>query len=136
MSGWNGGPHPNRKLSDDQVREVFALRVEGLSRNEISKRIGAGERTVHDILSRRIYKDVQVSYEGELIKRVSQKGRPSPQRSLTDDQVRAIRRLAREGVTQERIAETVGATKSVVGDVVRRQKYKNVPDSTDTPAES
>lgn len=135
--GWNGEPHPGRKLTDDQVREVFTLYRDGRTMREIGVHIGTPASTVRNILIRKNYKDVEVPFDVRIrSKSELLKGRPKESRSFTDDQVREIRRLAREGVTQTRIAEIMHARPTRISNIVRRAIYKDVADLPETPAAS
>ncbi len=48
-----------RKLSDDQAREILALRASGLSADKIASMYGVATRTVRNLVDRVTYKDIQ-----------------------------------------------------------------------------
>lgn len=47
-------------------------------------------------------------------------------RSLTDEQVRQIRRLRAEGLTAEQVANKLGCSKFAVEDISRGRSYRHV----------
>lgn len=126
--GWRGGPHPTRTLSDDQVREIFALRHEGLTVEQIGARMAVGRTVIINVLKRKFYKDVQVPDADVVFRRGPPKGTPRANRRFNDDEIREIRRRSREGATQRAIAEDVGVGMHLIGAIVRRQIYKYVAD--------
>lgn len=57
---------------------------------------------------------------------VKPKVKRKPRRSITDDQVREIRKLLAKGVQQIKIAEQVGTTSDIVANIKRGRGYTDV----------
>lgn len=133
MRGWKGGPHPLRALTDDQVREVFALYRSGMTMKQIGERMGSNTSGIGNILNRKMYRDVEVEPVEIRTRAQNGKGRRSPQRGWTDDQVREMRRLAAEGVTQREIAQRFRGKQTNISEVIRRRIYKDVVDLPESP---
>jgi transcriptional regulator with XRE-family HTH domain len=103
-----GEASPSAKLSDDDVREIVALRRAGWSLEEIAGRFGCSFGTVSVICLG------QSRNHATGLPRTE----PSPSR-LTDIEVREIHDLRRAGRTLKEISERFGCSESAVSQIAR-----------------
>lgn len=134
MGARKGVPKKNRRFSDDQVREMFRLKAEGMTFAQLAEKFGSVPSGINHIIHRKIYKNVTGVTE-VVVKRGGKRGVRNSHRAFTDDQVREIRRLRREGMSGWDIAAKFGGARTTIGQIIRRKVYKDVteePDSTPT----
>ena len=101
------------KISDEAVVEIRESYANGQSVCSIAKRSGCHESTVRKIVNGKTYSNV-----GGPIKK--------PRLSLSDDNVREIRRRCGEGETHQSVANLLKCSKSTVTAVVSHSTHKHI----------
>jgi len=136
-------PEAKPGLTNDDVRIIRAAHAEGLATMDVlAQHFGVGETTIWNIVHRVTRKNVsdegmiimpaftspkeRESYQarGEDIHAV--KGEAHHSAKLTEDDVRAIRRLHAEGLTNQAIATQYGVSQVSVSSIVLRKHWKHV----------
>ena len=96
-------------LSEGQVEAIRGMQVRGVRGVEIARSLDLSVGTVSNVMIGRTYGSGQY--------------RPTPRRTLTDAELRAILARAKRGESQTSIANRLGVTLNVINDVVRGRKY-------------
>jgi DNA-binding NarL/FixJ family response regulator len=103
-----GEAHPQAKLTDDKVRQIITLLVEGQGHRNIAEQLGVEHTTIGRIARGQAWPHIPRPPNFENLIRHSRA-------KLTESQVREIRRLKKEGLADREIASRFGVTRSAVG---------------------
>lgn len=116
------------KLTDEKVKEIRSLLVQGERLRDIADRFGVAATTVADIAQRRTWMHVpdehpEWKYEADM-----PKGQQHTGARMTDDGVRKARRLVALGMSQQAVADQLGVSQSLISHIVRRKRWAHVED--------
>lgn len=103
------------KLTEKQVREILFLREQGISNRELAKQYSVHEETIGRIIRRLHWKHV----DGVPEKR-------SHREKVTPEQVRSIRTLYQQGVTQRALTAQFNLSPMAIWRIVNYRSHKDI----------
>ncbi|MCD6582066.1 MAG: helix-turn-helix domain-containing protein [Desulfuromusa sp.] len=107
--------------TEDQVIETFRLRGNGLSIRAIADSTRTNHNTVYKILSRKSFRDVNVTakilHKAELVNRFYRK---RYREKLSPDNLGDLVRYRRQGLNQTQIAEQLGVSQPCISRWIKR----------------
>ena len=106
---------PAAKLTDAHVREILFLRAQGINNRELAKRYAVHEGTIGRIIRRLHWKHV----DGVPEKR-------SYREKVTPEQVRNIRALYEQGITQKTLTIQFNLSPMAIWRIVNYRSHKNI----------
>ncbi len=122
-----GEAHHGTNLTDEDIRAIrnFAYGSE-LTRQQIADRFGIVRSTVNDIISGRTWTHVDPDWKPPESK---SRGIAHPNSKLTEDDIREIRELASEGLSQRKIAKQFGVTRGTIEPILKGETWTHVDPS-------
>lgn len=119
-----GVSHPNVKLTEVQVREIYRLATTSeLAQTEIGNMFGVSLDVVSGICTGRSWKHLNLPYYS----RSYSGGAGSPTRSLVEADVYEIYRLATTtNMSQNAIGDMFGVARNTVSDICHGKKWKHL----------
>jgi hypothetical protein len=127
-----GQKHPHAKITDEIVLEIFKLRHEGFTEEQIGKKFGITSANVGAILRRKTWGHVKIPAEFELDpltqKKLHRVNNGQSHRRFSDDDVRLTRKLFSEGLTVAEITRRMGKSYSQIRKIVRGEIHTNLLD--------
>jgi len=108
-------------LTENQVREIYILFLNGVSNIEISNIYGVEKSTIFGIKSKKNWLHVTKDLPDINIK-------PKPEK-LTEDKVHEVCKLLVKKMQHKNIAEVLGITKHQVADISRKRCFKWISDN-------
>jgi len=119
---------PTAKLTEEQVMELRHLRAVGATFAELASRFGVDDSTAYRIAVGLYWSHLPlVEPEGDY-GRAAMRGEGSPSAKLTEDKVREIRGLQKEGAGARALASLYGVTPTTIRNVLARKTWAHVPD--------
>lgn len=116
----HGEKNAQAKLTEAQVKEMYALKAQGVTSVELGERFGVHEQHVNRVLR---------GTRWERLAGPRPKRGPRPQ--LSDQDVLAVRALWEGGVRQETIAKVYDVSQTTISRIVRRRRRATVGSSRD-----
>jgi DNA-binding CsgD family transcriptional regulator len=116
------------KLTDEKVRQIRSLLVQGARLRDIADQFGVAAATVSDIAQRRTWTHLPDDHPGWVYEMDMPKGEKHTGARITDDGVRKARRLVAGGMSQQAVADLLGVSQSLISHIVRRKRWAHVPD--------
>ena len=117
-------------LNADVVRQIIALRKDGVSQQEIAERFGVTQSNISSILRGATWSHLPEVKEFLLIKNtlptLRAKGDRVSLAKLDDDKIREIFSLYRGGTTSTDIGKKFGVDRHTVMSIIRRKTWKHV----------
>ena len=116
-------PKKPHKLTEESVREMRALYLEGVTMRELSERFGVSHGHVSNTLRGESWGHVPGAIEGDL----RRCGEDSPRHKLTVNEVMEIRRAAANGAYRSVLARRYGVSAVTIRSIELRLAWKHVP---------
>lgn len=114
-----------RKLTYEEAVEIRKLASEGLTYREIKSKYSISVQSISNIVTGKIYGFDNVDARGLN----TNKWRHRAARSLTEDQVRMIRKRVAQGEPQTRLVKELDLDSSTVSRIINKKLYKDVEDT-------
>lgn len=120
----HGENHHSASLTEDDIRQIRKF-GEGsdLTRQQIASRFGIVRTTVNDILTGRTWQHVDPDWNPPKSK---SRGTKHPNAKLTEDDVREIRRLSANGLSQRKLAAQFGVSRGTIEPILKGETWKHV----------
>jgi hypothetical protein len=117
-----GENHPRTRLTDLQVVAIREAYAKGRSLNGLAKDYQTNKGSVTNIVSGKTFKDSG----GPITRKGVSRGEALPQSKLTEADVRTIKSLAAEGLSQLKIAQRLSVSRSLVGLILSGQRWAHL----------
>jgi plasmid maintenance system antidote protein VapI len=117
-----GEEHGRAKLTEDQVKEIIRLRMEGMSSFYLAPRFGVNDATISNILTGRTWAHVSRPEKYPPIK----DRRRRQTYKINEESVRRIMDLYNDGWTQTDIAAEIGVSIASISNVVTGKTWSYV----------
>lgn len=132
-----GEKMPQAKLRDEDVPEVFRLRREGVTQQEIADRFGVRRLLITRILARHRYAHVAVrDTQQKPVKGNYVRGATHHNAKLNEAKVAEMKRLRQEGWKQHALATRYGVAQCTVSDILKGKFWGHVAAETGSPSSS
>lgn len=118
-----GENHFRSFISGDDVRQIRHLGLTDMSKREIGEKFGMSRQAVTDILYKRTWAHIDPEWEPPKSK---SRGVTHPQAKLTEDNVRQVRKLSKEGKSQRAIAKTFDVSRGTIEPIIKGETWKHV----------
>jgi plasmid maintenance system antidote protein VapI len=119
-----GEQNPMSKLSSDDVAKIKKLWESGtVTQREIAGQLGVTSNHIWHILKGRRWAHAERINDESVIRRA---GAAHYKSKFSDDDIVAIRNLARHGVSQREIADRYGVRQSTISAIVSRKTWKHI----------
>ena len=122
------------KLRRSDIKEIFKLWNEGLTRAKIAKRFGVRVEAVWRVLTKQVWAHASVGESAEM--RGSLRGSQSPNATFTEEQVREMRRLYSQGVSTTEIARRLNRNRETIWRICTGKSWCHVDLSVTPPTET
>lgn len=110
-----GENHSMSKLKDDEVKEIFNLKLSGKQNKEIAEQFGISRSAISLILNGKRFKHLN-------LKTICKKG----SKPLTEEQIAEIHKLGKQGICQSSIARKININQSRISRVLSGNTYSEV----------
>ncbi len=119
-----GEKHFNTNITTDIVRQIRYLgEYTTMTKKKISERFGISRQAVTDILYKRTWGHVDPEWQPPDPKA---KGKKHPFAKLTENDVKEIRRLSNEGMSQRKLAAKFGVSRGTIEPIIKGETWKHV----------
>lgn len=127
-SQFYGESSGNHKLTSEQVMEIRAGWVAGLTLRELSKTYGTSKANISGIISLKSWTHLPavLGPRKESPTGLFERGEVPPNTKLNPEKVREIRRLGEQGLHPREIAERYGVTPENISMILKRKTWKHV----------
>jgi hypothetical protein len=120
-----GERHPGAKLTDDGVRRIYALYVEGWSRSKIAARFGVSPATIDDLVRGTRWRHIpRPAGFAERRRSCGMGGAFNPSAKLTWEEAEEIRARRRAGESSDMLAKAYGLGRATVFKLVAGDTYR------------
>lgn len=123
LAATQGEGHFNASITEDDVRRIRYLGSTNLARRKIGERFGISRQAVTDILFKRTWGHVDPEWEPPKNK---SKGTAHQNAKLTENDVKEIRRLSNEGMSQRKLAAKFGVSRGTIEPIIKGETWKHV----------
>jgi predicted transcriptional regulator len=125
-----GEKAPWAKLTEEQIREIFNLRSEKWTHQEIANKLGVSRPTISRILSScnwKHMKELQIDMKNKI-------GDWQADIKFKNEDIKEIFRLRKEGKLQREIASIIGISRPYVSQILSGSKRSKTSQETSTSA--
>lgn len=124
-----GSSHPNSRLDEVKVLEILTLWTSGWDRHQLSKQYGVTPDTIIRIVTRKSWRHVE--FDKRKLRPMDKPvystfGTNHPKSKLTEENVREIRQLFKNGIRQIDIARQFGVCNGTIMRVVMKTTWRHV----------
>lgn len=120
-----GERNPANRLTDQRVLEIIAVlaQPEPPPQHRIAAMFGVSQMTVSLIRQGKVWSHIE---RPAVLHTARQCGSASGMSKLTEDDVREIRRLLRQGLSQAAVGERYGVTQATISSIYLRKTWQHV----------
>ncbi len=118
-----GERHFNTAITEDNVRQIRYLGYTNMTKKKIGEKFGISRQAVTDILYKRTWGHVDPEWQPPDPKA---KGKKHPFAKLTENDVKEIRRLSNEGMSQRKLAAKFGVSRGTIEPIIKGETWKHV----------
>ncbi|QWI10076.1 GIY-YIG nuclease family protein [Bacillus mycoides] len=113
------------KLTEDDVREIKKLLLQGVKQKTISERFGVSRALITRINTGQAWSYLNID-ESQIIPNELKTPRQSVGRKLTEDDVREIKRLLKQGVSHGELAKQFGIARSGISKISTGKRWSHI----------
>lgn len=118
-----GEAHHNTHISEDDVRQIRYLGYTNMSKKKIGERFGISRQAITDILYKRTWAHVDPEWKPPGSK---SSGIAHPNAKLTDENVRQIRKLSAQGLSQRKLAKQFNVSRGTIEPIIKGETWKHI----------
>lgn len=118
-----GEKHISTGLTEDDVRQIRYFGYTDMTKKAIGERFGISRQAVTDILLKRTWSHVDPEWQSPDSKK---KGQKHPFAKLTEADVRKIRTLSEDGLSQRKIAARFNVSRGTIEPILKFKTWKHV----------
>lgn len=118
-----GERHFNAAITEDDVRQIRYFGYTNMTKRAIGKKFGISRQATTDILLKHTWGHVDPEWQPPASKK---KGQEHPFAKLTEDDVREIRKLSENGLSQRKIAAQFDVSRGTIEPILRGETWKHV----------
>jgi predicted DNA-binding protein (UPF0251 family) len=127
-----GSRSSRTKLNERQVAEIRGVYAAGgVTRKELGMSYDVSLGVIHLIVHGKTWKHINPAHSSSIHPELILRCPKSPNVHLTDDDIRAIRRMSAAGVKQADIATKFGIVQSNVSMIVHRKTWAHIPEEVE-----
>ena len=109
------------KYSEDTIRKICKMYIDGKKITEISKKLDIPENTIHGIINGKYvaYRDITKDYN-------LTREKPKPSRYTSEEKVKDICKLLEEGLTMTEISKKLQVSNKVITNIKKRTSFTDI----------
>ena len=129
-----GQKSPRSKLNNDQVREIFHKRYNGMFYRDIAKIYGISKNTVYEIITHRKWKHAKEWFTSEFLNKIqnmppdgsNQIGLQCHNAKLKEKDIHEIRKFRSDGMFMKDIASIYKVSNGTIEDIIAKRTWMHV----------